>query len=165
MSGPPKAKRGGAPKRGARSKTTGTSRRGATRSRAPARSAARRADFGAPIEGFLRRQPPELRAILDALRRIVEAEAPDATASMKWGIPFFSIGGEMMCALGAHRAHVNLILPGPTGTYPDPERRLEGESRNGRHLKLRSLRELPRDAARRWIHIAAERARGKAAGG
>ncbi len=158
-------KTGGSPKRGAAGKGRSASRAVTARSRAPGRSAARRADFGAPIDGFLARQPPALRAILDELRRIVEAEAPDATASMKWGIPFFSIGRETMCALGAHRAHVNLILSGPTGTYADPEGRLEGKSSMGRHLKIRTLGELPRDAVRRWIRTAAKRARGEADAG
>ncbi len=162
----PRNKKAGAARRrtpAARSKTTARRKAAAPATRPATRTAGRRADFGAPIEGFLARQPPELRAILDELRRLVEAAAPDATASMKWGMPFFSIGTEMMCALGAHRAHVNLILPGATGTYADPHGRLEGESERGRHLKLRSLDELPRDAVRGWIRTAAERARAGAA--
>jgi hypothetical protein len=92
----------------------------------------------------------------------VEAAAPDATASIKWGMPFFAIGGEMMCALGAFKAHVNLVLPGRTGTYADPAGRLEGEASTGRHLKLRALGELPRAAVRGWLRTAAERARARA---
>ena len=126
------------------------------------RTAARRADFGAPIDGFIARQPPPLRAVLVELRKLVEAAAPDATASIKWGMPFFSIGREMMCALGGFKTHVNLVLPGPPGTYADPGGRLEGESVHGRHLKLRTIDELPRDAVRRWVRTAAERARAKA---
>ncbi len=127
------------------------------------RSAPHRADFGAPVDGFFARQPPSLRAILDALRDLVLAAAPEATGSIKWGMPFFAIGGEMMCALGAHRAHVNLILPGPPGTYADPAGRLEGESRNGKHLRLASIAELPRADVRRWVRAAAARARASAA--
>jgi hypothetical protein len=47
---------------------------------------------------------------------------------------------------------VNLILSGPPGTFEDPERRLTGEGKPGRHLKLTSLDELPRDAVRGWPH-------------
>ncbi|MCA9675592.1 MAG: hypothetical protein KC464_11195, partial [Myxococcales bacterium] len=46
-----------------------------------------RADFGAPIDGFFARQPAALRPVVDALRALVEAAAPDATASLKWGMP------------------------------------------------------------------------------
>ncbi len=118
-----------------------------------------RADLGKPVDGFFARQPPHLRAILDELRMIVREAAPDATASLKWGMPFYTLGGTMMCALGSHAAHVNLILAGPPGTFADPDRLLEGDGKTGRHLKLRSLDDLPRAAARGWVRAAAERAR------
>ncbi len=147
------------------SKAARASRRRPPTARATSRrSAPRRADLGAPVDGFFARQPPNLRAILDALRALVEVAAPEATASIKWGMPFFAIGGEMMCALGAHRAHVNLILPGAPGTYADPAGRLEGEGRTGRHLKLRAVEELPREAVGAWLRTAAGRARAGAAG-
>jgi hypothetical protein len=120
-----------------------------------------RADLGAPIDGFFAKQPAALRPILDQLRAMVEEAAPDATSALKWGMPFFTLGGETMCALAGFKAHVNLILPGPTGTYADPRGLLEGEGKTGRHLKIRALDELPRDAARGWLRTAAARARRK----
>jgi hypothetical protein len=120
---------------------------------------ARRADFGAPIDGFFAKQPAHLRAVLEALRELVEDAAPDATAAIKWGMPFYSIGTGMMCALGAHKAHVNLILSGPPGTYADPRGLLEAEGKTGRHLKLLSIDGLPRDAVRGWLQTAARVAR------
>jgi hypothetical protein len=64
-----------------------------------------------------------------------------------------------LCAFGAHKSHVNLILHGPPGTFDDPDGRLEGEGTTGRHLKIRTIEELPRDVVRSWLHAAAERAR------
>jgi hypothetical protein len=122
-----------------------------------------RADLGAPIDGFFARQPAELRAILEALRAEVERAAPEAVGAIKWGMPFYTLHGEMMCALAAHKSHVNLILAGPPGTYADPEGRLEGEGKTGKHLKLRALDELPRAAVRGWIATAAKTARAKSA--
>lgn len=121
---------------------------------------ARRADFGRPVDGFFARQPPELRTVLEALRAAIEEIAPDATASIKWGMPFYEIAGERMCALAGFTSHVNLILSGPPGTFADPDGLLEGDGKTGRHLKLRSLDEVPRDAVRRWIGAAAQLARG-----
>ena len=77
-------------------------------------------------------------------------------------MPFFTLDGEMMCALGAHKSHVNLILAGPPGTYADPEDRLEGEGKTGKHLKLLTLASLPRAAVRGWLRTAAATARAKA---
>ena len=127
-------------------------------SAAPADKWGQRADLGAPIDGFFARQPPELRAILEALRAEVARAAPTAVGAIKWGMPFFTLDGEMMCALAAHKAHVNLILAGATGTYADPEGRLEGEGKTGKHLKLRALAELPRVSVRAWLKTAAPQA-------
>jgi len=121
-----------------------------------------RADLGAPIDGFFAKQPPALRPVLDELRKLIEQAAPDATSSIKWGMPFFSIGKGMMCAIGGHKSHVNLILSGPPGAFADPKGLLEGEGKTGKHLKLQTLDDLPRNAARSWLRKAAKLAREKA---
>ena len=121
--------------------------------------AAKRADLGAPIGGFFAKQPAHLRPILAELRRLVDEAAPDATSSLKWGMPFYEIGGNTYCALAGFKAHVNLILPGAPGTYADPDGLLAGEGKTGQHLKLRSLAELPRGKVRGWLRTAAARAR------
>lgn len=92
---------------------------------------------------------------------MIEQAVPGAESSIKWGMPFFTVGGAMMCALGSHKSHVNLILAGPPGAFDDPEGRLEGTGKTGRHLKLARLDELPRAAVRGWLRTAAEHARAK----
>ena len=144
--------------RPARRKTSAGARKGAAPS-AVAKKWGPRADLGAPIDGFFAKRPPEQRALLEALRAEVERAAPEAVGAIKWGMPFFTLGGEMMCALAAHKAHVNLILAGPAGTFADPDGLLEGGGKTGKHLKLRSLAELPLPAVRGWLRAAAERAR------
>ena len=126
---------------------------------APAKKFAPRADLGAPVEGFFVRQQPHLLPILEELRALIAAAAPDATAALKWGMPFYSVGPGMMCALAGFKGHVNLILPGPPGTYADPGGLLEGDGKTGRHLKLRTLGQLPGAIVRAWLRTAAERAR------
>ena len=66
-----------------------------------------------------------------------------------------------MCALGAHKSHVNLIVSGPPDAFADPGGRLSGEGKTGKHLKLTSLAELPRESVRGWLRTAAELARKK----
>lgn len=123
---------------------------------------AARADLGSPIDGFFGKQPPELRAVLETLRGMVEKVAPDATSSIKWGMPFYSIGKGMMCALGAHKAHVNLILSGPPETFVDPDGLLEGDGKTGKHLKLRTVADIPKAKVEGWLRAAAKLARSKA---
>ena len=122
-----------------------------------------RADFGAPIAGFIRKQPAHLRKILEALCRLVEATVPAAQSSLKWGMPCFTLAGNMMCMLGGHKSHVNLVLVGPPGGFDDPAGLLEGAGKGGRHLKLTSLAELPRASVRKWLRTAAAYARSKSA--
>jgi hypothetical protein len=124
--------------------------------------AARRADFGAPIDGFFAKHPPHLRAILVELRALVEEAVPDATASIKWGMPNYSIGKSMVCALAGFRSHVNLIVAGPPEIFDDPGGLLDGDAKTGRHMKLRTIDELPRDAVRGWVHAAAQNTRANA---
>ena len=136
--------------------------RSAKKAAPPARKVPPRADFGAPIEGFFAEQPAHLRAILEELRKLVDEAAPDATSSLKWGMPFYTLGTSMksmMCALAAFKEHVNLILSGPPGSFPDPKGLLEGDGKTGKHLTLRTLEDLPRAAVRAWLRTAAERAR------
>lgn len=128
--------------------------------RKPAKPVAPRADFGTAPDRFFARQPPHLRAILEALRGLIEEVAPGAVATLKWGIPHYTIDGATPFALGAHKAHVNLILFGSPEAFDDPDGRLSGEGQTGRHLRLTSLDQLPRDAVRGWLRTALELSRG-----
>ena len=76
-------------------------------------------------------------------------------------MPCFTLNGHMMCTLGGHKSHVNLILVGPPDGFTDPAGLLEGAGKGGRHLKLRSLDDLPRTAVRAWLRVAADYARSK----
>lgn len=158
----PAAKARKATKRKAKARAAAAKKKAPPKKAAPGQVYAKRADLGAPVTGFFIKQPPALRPILDELRAMVGEAAPEATSQIKWGMPFYSIGEEMICALAGFKAHVNLILPGPPGTYPDPDGRLEGDGKTGKHLKLRALDDLPRAAVRDWLRVAADRARGTA---
>lgn len=125
----------------------------------PVPKPAPRADFGQPIDDYFAKQPPNLGAILEQIRSIIDEVAPDATSSIKWGQPFYAIGGAMTCAVTAHKAHVNLVLSGPTDAFADPDHRLIGEGKSGRHLKLTQIEDLPVDQVRGWVQTAAELAR------
>jgi len=124
----------------------------------PARKLAPRADLGAPVDGWFAKRPQPQRAIAEALRKLVQEAEPGAVGSIKWGMPFYTLDGEMWCAIAAFKSHVNLIMAGAPETFDDPEGRLEGKT--GTHIKLRTLEDLPREAVRGWLRSAARRARG-----
>ena len=130
-----------------------TAKKSVTR-KAPARKAPKRADLGAPIDGFFAKQPAELRAILDVLRGLVEKTAPKAVSALKWGMPFYELNGQMLCALTAHKAHVNLLMVGPTKEFVDPDKRLSGKGKVSRQLKLTHVDQIPRADVRKWLAVA-----------
>ena len=147
-----------APKKAAPKKTAPRRTPAAGRAARPVRQYGKRADLGRPVNGFFARQRHELRPILDELRSLIAEAAPGATASLKWGMPFYVIGRETVCAVASFKSHVNLILPGPPGTYADPGGLLEGDGKTGRHLKLRAGTTPPRAELRDWLATAARRA-------
>jgi hypothetical protein len=120
-----------------------------------------RADYGAPIDSFFAKQSPAMRPILEALRELIEEVVPDAQSSIKWGNPFYTLDGQMMAAMSGHKAHVNLILAGPPKAFADPRGRLSGAGVTGRHLKLTSIDQLPRDEVKGWLRTAEKLARAK----
>jgi hypothetical protein len=118
-----------------------------------------RADLGAPVDGWFAKQPAALRPIVDTLRALIDQTIPKATSSVKWGNAFYELDGAIICAISAHKAHVNLILSGTPDTFVDPKGRLTGAGKTGRHLKLTSLDELPKADVVKWLK-ASVRARG-----
>lgn len=123
------------------------------------RPVARRKDYGQPIDGAIAKSPHA--AVVAELRAAIEKAAPDAIASLKWGMPNWSIGKVMVAAVGMHEQHVNLILAGPSTIFDDPDQRLEGEGKTGRHLKLATGTPVPKAEVARWLAAAVAHARTK----
>jgi len=119
----------------------------------PARAYPRREDLGAPVDLFFARQPPEKRAQLEALHALVKKAAPDARASIKWGMPHYELKGGF-CSLYAAPAYVALNLLAPPEKFDDPEGRLEGTGKTMRHLKVRSAADLDEVSILRWLETA-----------
>jgi uncharacterized protein YdhG (YjbR/CyaY superfamily) len=124
-------------------------------------TAKKRADHGKPIDFVIDKQPAEIKAIAMQLRALIESAAPKATSSLKWGMPFFMLEGKMMVAIGIHKKHVNLILPGAPGTFDDPKGLLEGEGKTGQHLKITNVKELPKTEVKKWLAVAVKNAKAK----
>ena len=145
----------------AKTKTTKSTTAAKSTKAAKPKHAMQRADYNKPIDSFFKKQPAQLREVLVELRKIVEQEVPDAKSAIKWGMPVYTLGSNntMVIALGAHAAHVNLILAGPTKIFADPKGLLTGASKLGRHLKLTSVDELPKSDVRTWVKAAAKHAR------
>jgi len=119
-----------------------------------ARANLQRADLGAPVDDFFARQPPEQRVLLEALHAMIEKAAPDARASIKWGMPYYELK-RGFCALYTAPSYVGLNLMAPPEKFDDPEGKLEGTGKTMRHLKVRSAADLDEGSILRWLKTAA----------
>ncbi|HUS28096.1 MAG TPA: DUF1801 domain-containing protein [Kofleriaceae bacterium] len=119
----------------------------------------KRADFGKPVDGYIKKRSPDQQKILTELKKLITAAAPECEAQIKWGMPHYTIGGKYYAATPAHKAHVNLIMFGPAKSFDDPDGLLEGEGKVGRHLKIATAKELPKAKIKKWLAIAAKASR------
>ena len=113
---------------------------------------------------YYRRHKGVIHETLIALRELVKATLPTATEDFKWGAPVYTDrNGFALCYIFALRDHVNLgFLCG--AQLKDPRAILEGNGKQGRHIKVfkpgdirkTEFRELLRDAA----HLARRQAKG-----
>jgi uncharacterized protein YdhG (YjbR/CyaY superfamily) len=63
------------------------------------------------IDEFIADYPPEVQAILQEIRRVIRSEAPDAGETINYGIPTFTLNGNLV-HFSALKNHI--------GFYPTP---------------------------------------------
>src|SRR5438067_11390541 len=108
-----------------------------------------------PDVTYIAAQTPMQRALLEKLRAIVVKAVPDATASIKWGVPFYQVNGKNVCALASFKEHVGINFFAPPAALADPGKKLEGSGKSNRMLKVRNTADLDKAAIRRWLKAAA----------
>ena len=118
------------------------------------KSTAAKSTSGPSVAGYFAEQPADKRALLEKLRALVAKGAPDATPTIKWGVPVYQRNGRNLCALAAFKDHVAInYFVGP-GVLSDPGKKLEGGKTN-RLLKVRSAGDIDAAAITRWLKAAA----------
>jgi hypothetical protein len=113
-----------------------------------------RKDFGAPVERYFAEQTPDKRVLLERLRVLVMKGAPDATATIKWGVPFYLMNGRNVCSLAAFKEHVGINFLAPPSALVDPENKLEGGGSSMRMLKVRTAADIDSASILRWLKAA-----------
>jgi hypothetical protein len=106
------------------------------------------------VTGYFAEQPPDKRALLEKLRALVAKGVPDATPTIKWGVPVYQRNGKNLCALAAFKDHVAINFFVAPGVLADPAKKLEGGKTN-RLLKVRSAGEIDAGTITRWLKAAA----------
>lgn len=67
----------------------------------------------AEIDAFLARQPEDVRAALESLRRTIAGAAPDAVEVIAYGVPAFKYRGRPFVSFGAGKSHCSFYVQSP----------------------------------------------------
>ncbi|HUQ17052.1 MAG TPA: DUF1801 domain-containing protein [Candidatus Saccharimonadales bacterium] len=108
---------------------------------------------------YIAEQDPGKRALLEKLRAIVAKTVPTATPVIKWGVPIYELGGKKICALASFKDHVAINFFAPPAVLTDPSKKLEGEGKGNRMLKVRTPADLDAASIQRWLKAAVAAAR------
>jgi len=106
------------------------------------------------VSGYFAQQPADKRALLEKLRALVAKGVPDATPTIKWGVPVYQRNGRNLCALAAFKDHVAINFFVAPSVLADPGKKLEGGKTN-RLLKVRSAGDIEAGTITRWLKAAA----------
>ena len=121
----------------------------------PAKKTAVKGGSGPSVDGYFAQQPADKRALLEKLRALVAKAVPDATSSIKWGVPFYQRSGKDVCALAAFKDHVAINFFATPSALADPSKKLEGGGKSSRMLKVRSASDIDAASIQRWLKAAA----------
>ena len=89
---------------------------------------------GQTVDDYVSKVVPWQRTIIETLRAVVKAVAPQATESIKWGQPVYEHKGPFSY-IKAHATHVNFGF-WRGAELDDPKRMLQGEGERMRHVKI-----------------------------
>ena len=106
------------------------------------------------VDAYFAQQPADKRVLLEKLRALVVKAVPDATVSIKWGVPVYARSGKQFCALASFKDHVGLNFFAPPAKLIDPAKKLEGGGKISRMLKVRSAGDVDAASIRRWLKAA-----------
>ena len=100
----------------------------------------------ARIDAYIAKSADFAQPILHHLRKLVHKACPDATETIKWGMPFFEVSGSILCNMAAFKQHCSFGLWNAP-LLKDPEGLLQVKDRNamGHFDRITSLKDLPAD--------------------
>jgi hypothetical protein len=99
---------------------------------------------GMTVDDYAAKRPPAIASIIQELRRIARAAAPEATETIKWGQPVYEQDGPFAFIKAASH-HVSFGF-WRGAALDDPDAILEGSGEVMRHTKIREDSGIPSGA-------------------
>ena len=101
------------------------------------------------VDTWMAELDPALREIAEGLRLLIIEADPGLDESIKWGNPTYEKSGKVYY-LAAGKSYVSLgLFQG--ASLSDPEGRIEGTGKKMRHVKVRSLIDMPIQQLALWV--------------
>ncbi|MDO8879409.1 MAG: DUF1801 domain-containing protein [Coriobacteriia bacterium] len=66
------------------------------------------------IDEYIAQAPPDSRILLEQMRALIKAAAPDATETISYAIPTFDLGGQHLVHFAGFASHIG-FYPVPSG--------------------------------------------------
>src|ERR1700694_1820419 len=123
----------------------------AAKKSAAGKPAAKKKTSGSVDDRYIAEQPADKAALLEKLRALVNQGVPDADVSIKWGVPFYTRSGKMVCSLAAFKEHVGINFFASPTVLVDPKKKLEGGGKTMRMLKVRTASDIDSASILRWL--------------
>ncbi len=105
------------------------------------------------IDEYIAGTAPEIRTKLSALRAVIREEAPDAEERISWGMPTFTLHGDLV-HFALHKNHIG-FYPGSSGILAFQED-LSGYKTSKGAIQFPLSEPLPLDLIRRIVRFRAE---------
>jgi len=118
---------------------------------------------GGSIDEYIAEFPPSTRAVLEQMRSIIRAEAPEATETMSYAIPTFDVNGKHLVHFAGYERHVG-FYPGASGIAAFADELASYKSAKG-SVQFPLGRPLPEDLIRRMVRFRLAEAGAAASGG
>lgn len=114
-----------------------------------------RNDFGKQAEQYYQAIDESLFAVAQAVRELILAAIPNATETIKWGVPVYEQNG-LICAVRTTDSHVALQFFDIGTSLKDPDKLLEGTGKTARHVKIRKLSDIKKRTFSAWLKQSAK---------
>lgn len=112
------------------------------------------------IDEYIAGFPPEIQKVLEELRALIKASAPDVTETISYAIPTFDLNGHHLVHFAGYKNHVGLY-PAPSGLEAFKEELKPYKSGKG-SVQFPLGQPLPTDLIRRIVAFRVEQNAGKA---
>jgi uncharacterized protein YdhG (YjbR/CyaY superfamily) len=106
------------------------------------------------VDAYLKDLNPERRTALSDLRAVVFEAVPGAIETMRYRMPTYEYGGDMLCAFASHKRYMSLYMD--PRIVEEHKAELKGLSIGKSCIRFKRIEDLPLDTVRSMLSETAQ---------